>query len=72
MKTEKILLAVTIAAAVDLSRFRFADYSGNVASAGERVLVVSAALRHIAARITGINETRTATRSAPPTSPGAG
>ena len=34
MKTEKILLAVTIAAAVALSRFRFADYSGNVASAG--------------------------------------
>ena len=40
MKTEKILLAVTIAAAVDLSRFRFADYSGNVAGAGERVLGV--------------------------------
>ena len=40
MKTEKILLAVTIAAAVALSRFRFADYSGNVASAGERVLGV--------------------------------
>ena len=40
MKTEKILLAVTIAAAADLSRFRFADYSGNVAGAGERVLGV--------------------------------
>lgn len=40
MKTEKILLAVTIAAAVALSRFRFADYSGNVAGAGERVLGV--------------------------------
>ena len=40
MKTEKILLAVTIAAAVALSRFRFADYSGNMASAGERVLGV--------------------------------
>ena len=40
MKIEKILLAVTIAAAVDLSRFRFADYSGNVASAGERALGV--------------------------------
>ena len=40
MKTEKILLAVTIAAAVALFRFRFADYSGNVASAGERVLGV--------------------------------
>ena len=36
MKTEKILLAVTIAAAADLSRFHFADYSGNVAGAGER------------------------------------
>lgn len=43
MKTEKILLAVTIAAAVDLSRFRFADYSGNVAGAGERVLGVPTA-----------------------------
>ena len=43
MKTEKILLAVTIAAAVDLSRFRFADYSGNVASAGERALGVPTA-----------------------------
>lgn len=41
MKTEKILLAVTIAAAVALSRFRFADYSGNVASAGERPLGVA-------------------------------
>ena len=40
MKTEKILLAVTIAAAAALSRFRFTDYSGNVASAGERVLGV--------------------------------
>ena len=40
MKTEKILLAVTIAAAAALSRFRFADYSGNVAGAGERVLGV--------------------------------
>ncbi len=40
MKTEKILLAVTIAAAVALFRFRFVDYSGNVAGAGERVLGV--------------------------------
>lgn len=40
MKSEKILLAVTIAAAADLSRFRFVDYSGNVASAGERALGV--------------------------------
>ena len=40
MKTEKILLAVTISAAADLSRFRFVDYSGNVAGAGERVLGV--------------------------------
>lgn len=40
MKTEKILLAVTIAAAAALSRFRFVDFSGNVASAGERVLGV--------------------------------
>ena len=40
MKTEKILMAVTVAAAVALPRFRFADYSGNVASAGERVLGV--------------------------------
>ena len=41
MKTEKILLAVTIAAAAALTRFRFADYSGNVASAGERPLGVA-------------------------------
>lgn len=40
MKTEKILLAVTIAAAAALSRFRFADYAGNVAGAGERALGV--------------------------------
>jgi len=40
MKTEKILLAVTIAAAAALSRFRFADFTGNVAGAGERVLGV--------------------------------
>ena len=40
MKTEKILLAVTIAAAAALPRFRFVDYGGNVAGAGERVLGV--------------------------------
>ena len=40
MKTEKILLAVTIAAAAALFRFRFVDYGGNVAGAGERVLGV--------------------------------
>ncbi len=38
MKTEKILLTVTIAAAAALARFRFVDYSGNVPAAGERVL----------------------------------
>ena len=38
MKTEKILLAVTIAAAAALTRFRFVDFTGNVASAGERPL----------------------------------
>jgi predicted RecA/RadA family phage recombinase len=41
MKTEKILLAVTLPAATALSRFRFVDYSGNVASAGERALGVA-------------------------------
>ncbi|HJU70380.1 MAG TPA: DUF2190 family protein [Paucimonas sp.] len=40
MKTEKILLAVTIAAVAALSRFRFADYGGSVAGAGERALGV--------------------------------
>ena len=40
MKTEKILLAVTIAAAAALTRFRFVDFAGNVASAGERALGV--------------------------------
>lgn len=47
------------------------DHAGH-GSAGEHVLVVSAALRHIAARITAITETRTAARSIPPTSPGGG
>ena len=40
MNTEKILLAVTIAAAAALTRFRFVDFTGNVASAGERALGV--------------------------------
>ena len=40
MKTEKILLAVTVLAAVALSRFRLVDFSGNVAGAGERALGV--------------------------------
>ena len=41
MKTEKILLAVTIAAAAALTRFRFVDFTGNVASAGDRPLGVA-------------------------------
>lgn len=41
MKTEKILLAVTIAAAVALTRLRFVDYTGNPASAGERALGIA-------------------------------
>lgn len=41
MKTEKILLAVAIAAAAALTRFRFVDFTGNVASAGERPLGVA-------------------------------
>ena len=41
MQTEKILLAVTIAAAAALTRFRFVDFTGNVASAGERPLGVA-------------------------------
>ena len=41
MKTEKILLAVTIPAAAALTRFRFVDFTGNVASAGERPLGVA-------------------------------
>lgn len=42
MKTEKVLLAVTIAAAVALARFRFVDFTGNVPAAGERVGVANA------------------------------
>ena len=41
MKTEKILLPVTVLAAAALSRFRFVDFTGNVPSAGERVLGVA-------------------------------
>lgn len=41
MKTEKILMAVTILAAASLARFRFVDFTGNVPSAGERVLGVA-------------------------------
>ena len=41
MQTEKILLAVTIGAAVALTRFRFVDFTGNVAGAGERPLGVA-------------------------------
>lgn len=40
MQTEKILLAVTIPAAAALTRFRFANYAGHVAGAGERTLGV--------------------------------
>jgi len=41
MKTEKILMAVTIAAAAALARFRFVDFTGNPAGAGERALGVA-------------------------------
>ncbi|GLV09203.1 putative plasmid replication initiator protein [Mycobacterium intracellulare subsp. chimaera] len=41
-------------------------------SAGDRVLVVSAALRHIGARITGITESRTVVTRIPPAPRGAG
>jgi hypothetical protein len=41
MKTEKILLAVTIAAVAALIRFRLVDYTGAPASAGERALGVA-------------------------------
>ncbi|MCV7121016.1 plasmid replication initiator protein [Mycobacterium nebraskense] len=47
------------------------DHAGH-ASAGDRVLVVSAALRHIQARIAAITESRSAVRSIPPMPPGAG
>jgi hypothetical protein len=41
MKTEIVSLAVTIAAAAALSRFRLVDFSGNPAAAGERALGVA-------------------------------
>lgn len=41
MQTEKILLAVSIAAAVALSRFRLVDFTGNPTVAGERALGVA-------------------------------
>jgi hypothetical protein len=47
------------------------DRAGH-ASAGDRVLVVSAALRHIGARITGITESRTVATRIPPAPPGPG
>jgi Uncharacterized conserved protein (DUF2190) len=40
MKTEKILLVVTLAAATSLSRFRLTAFSGAQAAAGERALGV--------------------------------
>ncbi|WP_343577700.1 replication initiator [Mycobacterium sp.] len=42
------------------------DRAGH-ASAGDRILVISAALRHIGARITGITESRTVPTRVPPT-----
>lgn len=44
------------------------DRAGH-ASAGDRVLVISAALRHIGARITGITESRTVSTRIPPPAP---
>jgi hypothetical protein len=46
------------------------DRAGHT-SAGDRVLVVSAALRHIGARITGVTESRTITIGIPPAPRGA-
>ena len=40
MKTEKILLAITVLAAVALARFRFVSFSGAVPAAGAPVLGV--------------------------------
>jgi len=45
------------------------DHAGH-ANAGDRVLVVSAALRHITARITAIAETRSRTGNQWPAPPG--
>lgn len=47
------------------------DHAGHT-SAGDRVLVVSAALRHIHARIVGVTESRPPTGGLPPTPRGAG
>ncbi len=47
------------------------DHAGHT-NAGDRVLVVSAALRHIAARITAITETRSRTGNRWPAPPGGG
>jgi hypothetical protein len=41
MKTEIVLMSVTIAAAAALSRFRLVDYTGTPSSAGERALGVA-------------------------------
>ena len=41
MKTEKILMTVTIAAAAALARFRFVNFAGAVPAAGERTLGVA-------------------------------
>lgn len=41
MKTEKILMAVTIAAAAALTARRFVDFTGNPAAAGERAMGVA-------------------------------
>lgn len=42
MKTEKILLTVTVLAAAALARFRFVNFAGAVPAAGARVMGVSA------------------------------
>jgi len=42
MKTEKILLAVTVLATAALARFRFVSFAGAVPAAGARVLGVAA------------------------------
>lgn len=47
------------------------DHAGH-SSAGDRVLVISAALRHIHARITGVTESRTIATGIPTAPPGAG
>lgn len=54
----------------DLVAWEF-DYAGHTC-AGDRVLVVSAALRHITARITAITETHSRTGHRRPTPPGGG